>query len=250
MKRHPDVVVAIPAHDEEATIGETVMSVRVALDWARRRGVISAGRIHVAAHRCSDQTLRVAAEALDSRAGEVFRDDSSTTIGKVRDRAARRGLALVPHVAHDTWVLSTDADTVVPFGWVEDIVRLAGDHDAEAVVGLARLDAFRGSESALAAYAQILDNGYVSEGDRLHQHDHIYGANLAVRADVYLAVGGFPDVAHGEDRSLIEAVARVGGTVLRTREVVVTTSGRLLGRAHDGLATLLRGLDETSHVSA
>jgi hypothetical protein len=246
----PSVVVAIPANDEEATIGETVISVRVALDWARRSGVIGSGRIHVAAHRCSDHTQLFATDALDGRAGEVWRDDSSATIGKVRDRAVRRGLARLPERSLDTWVMSTDADTVVPVRWVEDVVRFAGEHQADAVVGLAQLDAFRGTDAALAAYARILDNGYVSEGDRLHQHDHIYGANLAVRAEAYLAASGFPDVPHGEDRLLIEAVANAGGTVLRTPDVVVTTSGRLLGRAHDGLATLLRGLDETSDVSA
>ena len=82
--------------------------------------------------------------------------------------------------------------------------------------------------------------------DALHQHDHVYGANLAVRADAYLDVGGFPHAVHGEDRALLDALVAAGHPVLRTRSIAVTTSGRLRGRAAGGLAEHLAVLDAVS----
>jgi hypothetical protein len=82
-----------------------------------------------------------------------------------------------------------------------------------------------------------------AEGD-LHRHDHVYGANLAVRADAYLDVGGFPQAVHGEDQALVDALAARGHRLLRTRDISVVTSGRLHGRARDGLAAHLLRLEE------
>jgi hypothetical protein len=159
-------------------------------------------------------------------------------------------LGFVDSPADTTWIFSTDADTVVPRRWVVDVIRAATWSQACAVVGLAELDRFRGSRPAESAYAGIIDRGLVRGAGSLHQHDHVYGANLAVRADAYDEVGGFPHIPHGEDRELIASLGRHGLPVLRTRDVIVTTSGRLHGRAPGGLADLLRGLDEPSHVSA
>ncbi|MGN6129846.1 MAG: hypothetical protein ACTHOK_05840, partial [Nocardioidaceae bacterium] len=82
----------------------------------------------------------------------------------------------------------------------------------------------------------------------LHQHAHVSGATLAVRADAYLAVGGFPHVAHGEDQRLVDTLAARDLPVLRTRTVTVITSGRLEGRADHGLAALLRALEARTAV--
>ncbi len=250
MNERPGVVVAVPAHDEEATIAECLDSLVRALRWARRRRVIAEATIQVVAHRCSDRTWECARDALPDHLAEgVAADDRAVTIGRVRGRAVARGLAALARPSASTWIFSTDADTIVPRRWVVDMLRSASRHDADVVVGLAELDRFRGSRPAQAAYEAILRAGYHRDGSPMNAHDHVYGANLAVRADAYLRVGGFPDVAHGEDRLLVQALVESGARVLRTRDVAVTTSGRLIGRAPDGLAGLLRGLDETSHVS-
>ena len=250
MNERPGVVVAVPAHDEEATIAECLDSLVRALRWAHRRRVIAEATIQVAAHRCSDRTWECARDALPDHLAEgVAADDRAVTIGSVRGRAVARGLAALARPAASTWIFSTDADTIVPRRWVVDMLRSASRHDADVVVGLAELDRFRGSRPAQAAYEAILRAGYHRDGSPMNAHDHVYGANLAVRADAYLRVGGFPDVPHGEDRLLVQTLVESGARVLRTRDVAVTTSGRLIGRAPGGLAGLLKGLDETSHVS-
>jgi hypothetical protein len=250
MRYRPSVVVAVPAHDEESTIGRTLEHVLEAAADALRRRVVTRVGVVVTAHRCSDATAAVARSVLGLAGGTVLgvvvEEPALDTIGGVRDRAARHGLALLDQDPRHTWVLSTDADTLVPRSWFVDVVRAADRHDAEAVVGLAALDHFRGSEMAAAAYDAILAAKVRPAADELRQHDHAYGANLAIRGDTYAAVGGFPHVAHGEDQGLVDLLVATGRRVIRTCDVVVTTSGRLDGRAPAGLAALLRRLDEPS----
>lgn len=247
-----DVVVVVPAQDEERLVGPTLRDVCDSLDLARRRGLVNACTVEVVAHRCTDATaVRARAALLGRHRGQVTRDDRSGTVGEVRDSGARRGLdRLAAHPAR-TWVLSTDADTLVGAEWVSRILTASAEASAVGVVGLAALDRWRGTAQAEAAYGRLL-RSKTYDGNRglLHQHDHVYGANLAVRADAYLDVGGFPHVPHGEDQALVDALAARGHRLLRTRSVTVVTSGRLRGRATHGLAHHLARLDAEPHMAA
>jgi hypothetical protein len=113
---------------------------------------------------------------------------------------------------------------------------------------MTELEGFVGTDEALVRYQRLIDSKLV-DGDELRQHDHVYGANLAIRADAYVAAGGFPHQPHGEDQGLVDLLLARGERVLRTREIVVATSGRQFGRAPHGLASVLRDLDDPSHVS-
>jgi hypothetical protein len=242
------VVVVVPARDEEAGIGATLRSVCASLDEARACGLVDEAVVEVTAHRCVDATEARARAVLRGRPeGRVVRDDRPTGIGRVRDEAAHRGLAALPGPPSGTWVLSTDADSHVGTAWVGDILREADRTSAVAVVGLAPLDAWHGGAHGEDLYADVLASKMRTEDrDALHQHDHVYGANLAVRADAYLDVGGFPHAVHGEDQALLDALVAAGHRVLRTRTIAVTTSGRLRGRAEGGLAEHLALLDAVS----
>ena len=242
-----DVVVAVPARDEQHTVARTVRDVRRALEVARGLAYVRHVTIEVVAHRCSDATALVAERAL-GRDGEVALDETSWCVGQVRDRGVRRALARLGGPHDDTWVLSTDADTRVGAGWVVDVLTSARRADAVAVVGLAPLDRWRGTPEGAAAYARLLAGG-LRPGDPGHQHDHVYGANLAVRADAYLAVGGFPAVPHGEDQALVDRLQLSGYRLLRTAQVTVRTSGRLAARAAGGLADRLTAVEEACRTS-
>ena len=245
-----DVVVAIPARDEQHTVARTVRDVRRALQVARGLTYVRHATIEVVAHRCSDATAVVAvpAERAVGGDGEVDLDETSWCVGQVRDRGVRRALARLGGPLDDTWVLSTDADTRVGAGWVVDVLASARRLDAVAVVGLAPLDRWHGTPEGAAAYARLLAAGLRSP-DPAHQHDHVYGANLAVRADAYLGVGGFPAVPHGEDQVLVDRLQRSGYRLLRTAEVTVRTSGRLTARAAGGLADRLAAVEESCRTS-
>jgi hypothetical protein len=240
----PRIVIGVPARDEEELLPACVHSVDRSVRHARSHGLVAEVAVVVGAHRCLDTTATAARTALRrlSAATDVLREDEAACVGTVRDRVARRGLALVGDGAGPTWLLSTDADTVVGQDWISQVLAVAAEHDSACVAGLVRLDAWQGSPAGMRAYRRVLDR-QLPRGASGDDHRHVYGANLAVRADAYLAVGGYPDALHGEDQQLVDALDAAGYPIARTCRTTVTTSGRTHGRAAGGLADLLRRLD-------
>jgi hypothetical protein len=240
-----DVVVVVPARDEQDGIARTLRGVCASLDLAREQGLVDRSAVEVVAHRCTDLTAVRAGGVLRNRDdARVTRDETSVTVGQVRDAGVRRGLERLGGDPARTWVLSTDADTDVGTGWVGRILAAARGGDADAVVGVTTLDRWLGSPEASAAYDRLLREK--THGDT---HLHVYGANLAVRADAYLDAGGFPHAVHGEDQALVDALDAGGHRLLRTTAVTVVTSGRLVGRATGGLADRLAGLEPSEGVA-
>jgi hypothetical protein len=250
------VGVVIPARDEQERIGNCLASVRRALA-VLPDGVAVA--VAVVLDRCRDATPeRVAALLADwpqavavPVTGEVVplrsaahgvtalpRRPRGTGVGALRDLGVREVLhRLGAHPAAGTWLLSTDADTTVPPHWALAHLQLAAD-GAHAVAGMADLMGVEHlTAAALARYRAIVERG--THGDT---HQHVYGANLGVRADAYLAVGGFPSHGSGEDHDLWRRLRAAGYTLAQPAGVRVRTSARLHGRADDGLAGLLRSL--------
>lgn len=245
--RPVDVVVAVPANNEREHLPRCLRSVLASVDHARHRGEVGAVALTVVAHRCSDGSAEAARDLLrHTDDAYVLEDERPVAVGAVRDLAVRSGLARVTSQPEDTWVLSTDADTSVPRNWVSSILGIAGRAGTVAVVGVAELDAWHGAPEARQRYDAVLAAKYHSHDE----HAHVYGANLAVRADAYLDVGGFPHHGHGEDQRLVEALAGAGFALSRTRAVQVVTSGRIRGRAVGGLAALLYDLQGTEVASS
>lgn len=243
----PAVVVVVPARDEEHGIAETLTSVRTSLTHACQHGAVSQAALEVVAHCCRDDTAAVARRVVgDLPHARVHHDDTSTTVGRVRDGAVRRSLARVRSRTDLTWVLSTDADTRVAPTWVCDILATAARDRTVAVIGLADLDHWAGTVEGETQYDALLATKMRHGASPLHRHDHVYGANLGVRADAYLDVGGFPDVPVGEDQHLVDRLAAHGHELSRTTAVRVVTSGRLNGRAPGGLADHLALLNQAA----
>ena len=63
---------------------------------------------------------------------------------------------------------------------------------------------------------------------------------MAMRADIYAALGGFPPLASGEDARLVDDAARAGFRVRHDAASWVHSSARRDGRALDCLAADLR----------
>ncbi len=74
-------------------------------------------------------------------------------------------------------------------------------------------------------------------------HHFTGGANLAVRAAAYRALGGFRPLPSGEDAALVDDAARAGFRVRKDGAMLVETSSRRVGRAVHGLASALLALD-------
>ncbi len=242
MNDRSHIVVAIPARDERDRIAGCLRSVSRSIAEATRRGLVGRAALEITAHRCTDDTAAVAARVLIGLRGRVVEDDASESVGAIRDDAVRRGLVRLGPDPAAAWVLSTDADTIVGVDWVSQILTHKNVFSAGAVVGLAALDRWQGGPDGRRAYDALLKTK-MRDDDPHHQHDHVHGANMAIRGDVYLAVGGFPRFGHGEDQQLVDRIAAGGHSVVRTRDISVTTSGRFAGRAADGLADHLCRLD-------
>lgn len=253
------VAVVVPARDEEANIGACLSSVRAAL--ARVPADVATG-VTVVLDRCVDRTPQLVAELFADWPGSVALRVAAvggqragapaatgtpvgpthivagSGVGALRDLGVRDALArLRPHPPESVWVLNTDADTVVPPDWALAHLRLARA-GAAGVAGTVELAAGGGlSTHAARRHELIVLDGV--DGDR---HRHVYGANLGVRGDAYLAAGGFPADGAGEDHGLWAGLRWAGFGVRQPTAVRVRTSARIRGRAAGGLADLLREL--------
>lgn len=237
-----DVLVAVPAHDEQARIRACLTSVGLALRQARETGVVRAARIAVALHRCTDDTAAAALTAL-RRFEEIdhllWEEPRVLRVGAVRTALVRRAAVAPPRLRGDAWVFSTDADTVVPTDWISSTLALRRRQPVDLVLGLADLGPWEADSNARQAYAALVDAGV--DGAR---HTHAYAANLAVRLGAFEAVGGFPALPHGEEHGLAAAIRAAGLHVITSVTPRVRTSARMPGRAPHGLGALLAGLAE------
>ncbi len=253
------VAVIVPARDEQDDILLCLRSIRRALD---RLPIRIATAVTIVLDRCADRTpdrvgaliegwpqasaLRVAAVG-GRRAGTAAGPEpahivAGSGVGAVRDLGIRHALArLAAHPPAATWVLNTDADTTVAPDWALAHLTLA-DAGACGVAGLAELaDTAALSPDARRRYRAVVVDGL--DGDR---HRHVYGANLGVRADAYLRVGGFPADGAGEDHGLWNRLRSGGYPLVQPTAVQVRTSARTCGRAPGGLADLLFTLHNAS----
>lgn len=230
------LAIVIPARDEERSIGACLRAIV--------REATAAGLpfdITVVADRCTDATAEVAAAAVGGRGRVLEVDHGNVGAGRRVGTAWSLG-ALAGHAPERTWILSTDADSVVPAGWVQTHLRLA-DAGAHGVAGLVSVGSFAEHPAPVeAAFQRRYELGAAG------RHPHVHGTNLGVRADAYRTAGGWRDRATGEDHDLWDRLRSTGAVLVPTIDAPVLTSGRRCGRAPDGFAALLCSLaaEETS----
>ncbi len=221
----------VPAQNEAATIERCIRSIRrahEALDRGARLWVA------VVADCCTDDTASLARAALDD-CGEVL-ECTVRSAGAARQMGAA---AVLHHFraapSSTTWLANTDADSHVPDDWLQRQLEYAGEGDI-AVAGIVQLEIdsseSRSADDALRRFYRFADDG---------SHTHVHGANLGVRADAYLAVGGWSSLPLAEDHCLWNRLKAGGWRLRSTALSCVTTSARLHGRAAGGFADTLRG---------
>ena len=131
------------------------------------------------------------------------------------------------------WIAVTDADTVVPAGWL--VIQLGfADAGYELVLGTVEPDAADLSAEHLARWHA---EHRLTEG-----HPHIHGANMAFSARAYTAAGGFEPLHVHEDVQLVSRIRAAGAGWTATDRMRAVTSGRLDGRVPAGFSGYLRRL--------
>ena len=227
MSRPHAIVVVIPARDESELIGRGLASVLAAKEYARSRLPDTRVSVVVVADRCTDDTAAVAR----SFAGVTVAEIDAGNVGLARRTGVMLALESSATLPALVWIASTDADSVVPDNWLVEHARLARD-GAGVVLGSVRPDfGDLSDEQARAWTARQAAVGTVGE---------IHGANLGVRADIYLAAGGFPCLPEHEDVTFVDHCVALGADIVATDRCEVTTSGRQVGRTPGGFARYLR----------
>lgn len=247
-------VVAIPARNEAERLP------RVLDALARQGWVRCAGRplpVVLVLNNCTDGSLAVARAvaacepALSLTILSVDFPASLAHVGSARRLAMEEALKRAVHPASAV-LLTTDADAAPRPDWIEanlravfrgaDLVggRIVGDGVEEALLGtgFGRRTAlhlrYREMRDRLASLVDPLPH------DPWPRHSDHTGASLAVRGDVYAAVGGLPPLPVREDIALVARVRAAGFRLVHPVDVEVEVSARLDGRAPGGMADCLK----------
>jgi hypothetical protein len=170
-------------------------------------------------------------------------------VGSARRLAMDRAVALAPN---NSVLLSTDADAIPRHDWVEaNLCAIASGADVVGghIVGNKQEEASLGPRFVRRAarhlyYAKLVDR-LTSLVDPLPhdpwpRHSDHTGASLAVRSEVYAAVGGMPALPFREDVAFVERVRRARYRLRHPLDVQVTVSARLNGRAAGGMSDCLK----------
>lgn len=224
------VGVVIPARDEEDTIDACVDCALASLDACAE---VEAGWVVVVADSCHDLTASLARKKLAGRGAVI--ECSLTSPGAARRCGVAEVLAhFATRARSDLWLANTDADSCVAPDWISRQLELAA-REFCGVAGIVRVDPTEGPDAALIR--EVLTD-YATHEDGTHPHVH--GANLGVRADAYLDVGGWSDLTVAEDHCLWSRLRAREWPLISSVSSVVFTSGRLHGRAVGGFADALR----------
>ncbi|MFT4469407.1 glycosyltransferase [Arthrobacter sulfonylureivorans] len=232
------IAVVVPVHNEEQLLGRCLRRLQRAMDALRTGQPHCSVQLVVVLDRCTDQSAAIAEHAAhsDERIAVLAGDFGS--VGAARAAGVSAALEAADHyTAEKTWLACTDADTLVPENWLTSFVRLA-DAGADAVAGTVEPDTASLAPGLLRAWR----HNYAGQ----EPSTRVHGANLGVRASLYLAAGGFPALTEHEDVRLVEAIRSLGGVVLPAAHLQVTTSGRLQGRTPGGFAGYLANLKAAS----
>lgn len=223
-------VVVVPAHNEASALPDCLSAI---LKAARRVPVPVS--VVVVLDACDDGSI-----ALNGRFGPQvqFVQIEARSVGTAR--AAGFEYARASQGAERVWYANTDADSRVDANWL--LRQLTAP--ADMVLGIVRISEWRHIPAAAARRYIRAYHAKIHPGRGSRDHEHVHGANMGFAADAYWQVGGFADLATGEDVDLVRRFELAGYRVHRDTRLSVSTSARQFGRAPAGFAAHLRGMIE------
>jgi glycosyltransferase involved in cell wall biosynthesis len=216
---YPLISVVVPAHNEELFLPDTLKSLQ--------EQSYENFEIIVVDNNSTDATASIAKE----HGARVITEQ------KVGVAAARQAGFIA---ANGTIIATTDADTIVPENWLEKIAaKFLSRPEIVAYGGLYSL--YSGPLSARIIFPDIAYLAWCI--DRLINGVWVLpGANMAVRRQAFLAIGGFDlNKEVLEDADLSKRISKFGPVVFELGNLV-RTSGRRYGKGFiKGLAPYATG---------
>ena len=233
MRRGWHISVLIPARNEEELLPRCLCSIQLARQ--NLPGAVTSDVIVVS--DCSQDQTSTVAKTILKDSGLVLETDSGV-VGSARAMAAAAAIERCNGPLNRCWLANTDADCEVPPNWLVSHLDFA-EHGFKAVAGTIDIDSF------------VEHQQWVEERFRLTylvgtdgSHPHVHGANLGVRADAYLAAGGWSQLPSAEDHDLWNRLHHEGQMRVSDAALKVITSGRRIGRAPSGFAEALAAHNE------
>ncbi len=222
------IAVLVPARDEELLLPRCLASVLAACEQVP--AVITTD-IVVVSDSSEDRTHELATEMLGGAGMAV--NCHAACVGSARRKAAEVALDRYAGESGAVWLANTDADCVVPAGWLLHQLA-AAEAGCCGVAGIVDVDSFAEHD---AGVARRFRETYLIHPDGTHPHVH--GANLGVRADAYLRAGGWGALPTAEDHDLWRRLGHMGAALVADAGLRVVTSGRRAARAPGGFAEAL-----------
>ena len=220
------IAIIVPAHNEEDFLDDCIRSLIAA---SRHDGLAGeAVEILVMLDDCSDNSALIAqAHGVQTIACEYRNVGMTRAAGAqwMLERGAR-------------WLAFTDADSVVPHGWLAQQIALSAD----AVCGVVQVTDW----SEHPPHVQI---HYDAHYRFVEDHRHIHGANLGVSSSAYVRAGGFRALPAHEDVHLVQDLQRSGAQIVWTARNSVITSARKACRCREGFGDYLNSLATSSLLS-
>lgn len=233
--------VVVPAHQEEARIGDTLRALAGQHDRDFTLVIVD--------NASTDATGRIARDFAARAPFPVHvLDEPEKGVGSAVDTAFRHAIA---HGA--AYLARTDADCLPRPGWTA-AARAALTHRPGPRLVCGRIDARRDEHGPLGRAAFRTAVALAAAFGRLrpaHARRHGYlapyrmhaGNNMAITAGLYLTVGGMPRRPSPTDRAFLNRVRRHTTAITHAKDMVVENSTRRL-RAYGLLATARWYLDK------
>lgn len=244
-------IVAIPARNEETLLPRLIAALSRQTVFPQLGSPLS---VVLVLNNTDDGSRKVVREAIQLATNlhftvvDVEFPPERAHVGSARTLAMEIASTCVP----SGLILTTDADAVPAHDWVEqnlrsiqagaDLVggRIIGNPQEEERHGarfLSRARMYARYQELCDELASLLDP--VTHDPWPRHHDHT-GASIAVRSDVYRAVGGMDALPFREDIAFVSKAKAAGFRLRHAPEVTVTVSARTHGRARGGMADCLR----------
>jgi glycosyltransferase involved in cell wall biosynthesis len=221
------VGVVMPVHDEEELLPVALQGVEEAVD-ALPSGI--SRLVVVVLDDCRDGSDAIA-HAWAERVGARVMVRKCRSVGRARRTGSQALLSAWPDVEPATiWLATTDADSLVPRDWLSAQLE-AHRSGSDLWAGRVRVD-------EQSAVARQWSEDYVAERRPIH------GASLGFSGALYEQIGGFRCLRSGEDRDLHRRAVAAGFRVTYDLRAAVMTSARRRGRAPEGFAGVLGGVEE------
>lgn len=245
LERDCDFAVAVPVRDEERRLPATLDAISAAM-----QAVPFAGYAVFVINDTNDASADVIERwAVRERQSFLALEVSFDRTIRNAPHARRLALDIAARAVSRGALFTTDADTIVGKTWIDTGLRfLAEGYD------LVCEDVLLDEQELAALPAQVREVGD-AERDYLDLCERLWrywtygraatlgyrpsGASLAMKGPSYLALGGLPTPAVGEDRALCDAMIGAGFAVKAMENYGTRTSARLKGRASKGCGDAL-----------